>query len=123
MQPYKNIYLWKRADEFVKACYLVTNDFPSEEKFGVTSQLRRAALSVVLNIVEGNAWSTTKELIRFLIISRGSLAECSYLLELSKHLGYLSENKYNEIESIRNNVSYLLQQSLSGLQEKQNTTS
>ncbi|MDP2631502.1 MAG: four helix bundle protein [Candidatus Uhrbacteria bacterium] len=114
-KPYHDNFLWQRSDAFVKLTYAFTKDFPKEELYGIISQLRRAALSVPLNVVEGNARSSTKELIRFLIIARGSLAECSYLLELSRDLGYLSEEKYNNIEYVRNHISYLLQQSLNSL--------
>lgn len=81
---YEQLIVWQRSDEFLKLIYKTTVRFPSDEKFGVTSQLRRAALSIVLNIVEGQARGSNKDFRRFLIIARASLAECTYLLDFAK---------------------------------------
>ena len=81
---YEQLIVWQRSDEFLKLIYKTTVRFPSDEKFGVTSQLRRAALSIVLNIVEGQALGSNKDFRRFLIIARASLAECTYLLDFAK---------------------------------------
>lgn len=114
---YKQLIVWQKADEFVKLVYLVTKDFPSEEKFGVTSQLRRASLSVPLNIVEGQARASDKDFVRFLVISRASLMESAYLLELSKYFGYLDEDMYNKSESLRREVGYLLSRTISSIRD------
>ncbi len=76
------------ADGLVLRVYQATRSFPPEEIYGLTSQLRRAALSVPTNIVEGYARGGTKELVRFLTISLGSLAETKYLLSVAERLGY-----------------------------------
>ncbi len=114
-QRYHELRVWQRADEFVQTVYLHTKNFPYDERFGVTSQLRRAAVSIVLNIVEGQARGTTKDFIRFLMMSRGSIAESAYLLELSSKLKYLSEKEFTVLESKCTQTSYLLQQLITSL--------
>ncbi len=111
-RPYERMVVWQRSDEYLKLVYRATKDFPSEERFGIVSQWRRAALSIVLNIVEGLARSTKKDKARFLLISRGSLAECTYLGDISRALGYLSVEQYNEIEQVRGRASFLLQRTI-----------
>ena len=93
--------MWQKADELVVLIYKITRAFPADEKYGLTSQLRRAALSVALNIVEGYARSNIGDLRRFLDISLGSLAEVEYLLELSLKLKYLDQDNYERLEEIR----------------------
>jgi len=114
-QPYHKNYTWKIADLFVKECYLLLHKFPDDERFNMTSQLRRASLSVPLNIVEGNARKSRKELQRFLYIARGSVTECAYLLELARDFRYITIEEHQEIEKRRSNVSFLLQKTLDSL--------
>lgn len=87
--------------------------------FGLTSQLRRAAVSVAANIVEGQAKNYRKEFFRFLDISNGSLTEVEYYLELALDLGYLTENDYNEIETLRREAGYLLYKFMNSLRHTQ----
>lgn len=115
-QPYESLLAWKRADGLVIAVYSATKTFPRDELYGITSQLRRAVLSVPLNIVEGRARKGTREYLRFLFIARGSLTECAYLLDISHRLNYLSEDKFVFLEKSRNEVSYLLQRLIDSLQ-------
>ena len=77
--------------ELVSAVYGVTVDFPDTERYGLTSQMRRAAVSVPANIAEGAARSGTRELIHFLSIASGSLSELDTLVELAGKLGYLAD--------------------------------
>lgn len=90
-KPHKNLDAWKFSFDFVKLIYTATANFPSEEKFGLTSQLRRACLSVPANITEGTGRKSTKEFINFLSIALGSVAELDTLILLSKELKYISE--------------------------------
>ena len=94
---WKNLEIWKLADELAYEVYEATRIFPQEEKFGITSQLRRASLSVPTNIVEGYSRKGDKELANFINISLGSLAETKYLLHFSHRLSYLQDEKYDEI--------------------------
>lgn len=100
--------VWKKADEMALMVYKATKSFPREEIYGVTSQLRRAVLSIPTNIVEGYFRSGDKELHRFINISLGSLAETKYLIYFSERLGYLTQKKYAELKSRFDKVGNLL---------------
>lgn len=90
MKPHKNLNSWIISFAFVKDIYLATNSFPSDERFGLTSQLRRAAVSIPVNIAEGAARKGSKEFIQFLHISLGSSTEIDTLILLSIELGYIN---------------------------------
>lgn len=96
---WKNLDVWKLSDELAYNVYLTSRDFPKEEVYGITSQLRRAALSIPTNIVEGYSRKGDKELSHFLSISIGSMAETKYLLYFSHRLEYINDNKYDEIKN------------------------
>jgi four helix bundle protein len=87
---YRDLVVWQRGIELAKRVYNVTQRFPSEEKFGLVSQMRRAAVSVPSNIAEGQARHTTKEFIQFVSHAEGSLAELDTQLRLAVELGYCS---------------------------------
>ena len=95
---WKKLKVWKIADELARKVYLKTRNFPREELFGLASQIRRAALSIPTNIVEGYSRRSDRELTQFLNISFGSLAETKYLLYFSHSLNYLSDEDYKELE-------------------------
>jgi four helix bundle protein len=88
MRDHTRLRVFQFADGLVCQTYLATRRFPSDEQFGLTSQMRRAAISVVANIIEGCARSTEKEYLRFLDIAYGSVKELEYYLELSERLDY-----------------------------------
>ena len=108
MQDYHNLLVWKRALGFVKLVYRLTKLFPKDEMYGMVSQLRRAAVSVLANIAEGRGKSSDKDFARFLYISKGSLNECQCYFELAKELEYINEEQFNYIENKRGEVGYLL---------------
>jgi four helix bundle protein len=87
-KTYRDVVAWQKAHRFVLSVYRLTAKFPRHGLFGLTSQLRRAALSVPANIAEGFTRETDAEKLRFLTIARGSMEECSYYLLLSRDLGY-----------------------------------
>ena len=89
MQRFTQLKVWQRSHEFALAIYRLTGKFPTAERFGITTQLRRAALSVPTNIAEGSKRLGRQEFARFLNIAEGSLAEMEYLLMFSRDLGYL----------------------------------
>ena len=97
MRPHQKLDLWKRAIDFVVAIYRLTERFPKEEKFGLTSQLRRAAVSVAANIAEGAARTSLKEFMQFLSHSQGSASEVDTELLIASRLGYLSERDYLDL--------------------------
>ena len=110
--------VWKKAHELVLEIYKVTVNFPREEIYGLTSQLKRAAMSVPSNIVEGNARRTTKDYIHFLYTSRGSLEEVRYDILLAQELQFLSVRAYHHLEQLAETVSKLLNGLVSSLERK-----
>lgn len=106
MARHKDLIVFKKSDELAYRIYKVTEAFPKTEIFGITSQIRRAALSIPTNIVEGYARKSRKELSHFLNIALGSLAETEYLLNFSKRLGYYRED-ISEIDSLLEEVGKL----------------
>src|SRR6056297_1286945 len=102
------LIVWQRSHELVLKIYEVTKDFPKDEQFGLTSQIRRAAVSIPSNIVEGKARNSNKDFKRFLLISRGSLEEVKYQVLLAKDLKYIDENIYREIYKNMDEVGKLL---------------
>ena len=93
---FTKLRVWQKAHEVALDVYKLTANFPRQEQFCLTQQLRRAAISVPSNIVEGKARGFIKEYIRFLLIARGSLEEITYQILLAKDLGYLEEDVYHE---------------------------
>ncbi len=89
MQDFNKLQVWQRSHKMVLALYRATRTFPSDERFGTTSQLRRAALSIPTNIAEGSRRATAKDYSRFLNIAEGSLGETEYLVSRSRELNYL----------------------------------
>jgi len=90
MQRFQDLKVWQRSHALVLELYRQTQGFPGEERFGLVSQLRRAAASVPTNIAEGSKRQRRPDYARFLNIAEGSLAETEYLVLLSSDLGYLS---------------------------------
>ena len=90
---HRNLRAWQQAVELVSAIYRLTASFPEAERYGLTSQMRRAAVSVPANIAEGAARSGPKELLYFLSIAAGSLSELDTLAELAAKLGFIADAK------------------------------
>ena len=97
MKPHKKLNSWIKSFEFVTEIYLVTRQFPAEEKFGITSQIRRASVSVPVNIAKGAARKGLKEFIHFLHISLGSLSELDTLILLSKELNFITDKNFEQL--------------------------
>lgn len=102
---HEKLEIWKDSIILVTNIYKLTKEFPSEERYGLTDQIRRAMISVPANIAEGSGRGTKKEFRQFLLISRGSLQEVNTLLLIAKNLSYLSESKY---QAFRTDILYLL---------------
>ena len=112
MGTHEKLDVWKLSVDFVTRIYKITQSFPSEEKFGLTNQMRRAAVSIPSNIAEGAARQSDKENIQFLYISLGSLSELETQLIISQNLGYCdSKEIITEIRTIKskliNYIKYL----------------
>ena len=91
MQRFVDLKVWQRSHELALAIYRMTESFPRDERFGLTSQIRRAATSVPTNIAEGSRRQRASDYARFLNIAESSLAEVEYLLMLARDLGYVGE--------------------------------
>ncbi len=109
MRDYKKLIVWERAHKLAVNVYKLTNTYPKEELFGITSQLRRAVISIPTNIAEGCGRKSEKEFSRFLSIAAGSASETEYLIILSSELNFLSKDlaepliiEINEIKKMLN---------------------
>ena len=105
---FRRLEVVKEAHLLVKVIYEVTKKFPRDELFGLTSQLRRAVVSVPTNIIEGQARAGRREFLNFLNIANGSLVEVEYLLGLSSDLDYFKKEDYDRIENQRRKVAVCL---------------
>jgi len=99
MQDFRKLNVWVKAHKLVIIIYRITNNFPDIEKFGITSQIRRAGVSIPTNIAEGAGRKGDIEFSRFLHIAFSSANEVEYLSLLSYDLGYLDNEKYQEVQN------------------------
>src|SRR3990172_9209856 len=97
LKSYRDLEVWKKSIEWVERIYLASRSFPPEEKFGLTSQIRRAAVSVAANIAEGAARTGTGEFLQSLSVASGSLAEVETLLILAGRLQVMPETAMQEL--------------------------
>jgi len=104
-KSFEDILIWQKAHQFVLDVYRLTENFPKHELFGLTSQLRRAAVSIPANFAEGFRKVGRPDKLRFYNIAQGSLEECRYYLRLSKDLGY---GETDSMRSILEEVSKML---------------
>jgi len=108
MRPHEKLDVWKKAIDFVVAVYKVTEGFPKEEKFGLTSQLRRAAVSIPANIAEGAGRKSSKEFAHFLSNSQGSASEVETELLIASKLSYIQEAKYLSLRSALDEIGRMI---------------
>jgi four helix bundle protein len=108
VKTHRDLLAWQKGMALAKAVYEATKAFPKEELFGLTSQIRRAAVSVPANIAEGSGRGSTKEFLQFLMIARGSLAEVETLLLLAKDLSMVSGEAFAKLEILINEISALI---------------
>ena len=111
---FRDLIAWQKGMELTEMVYKITSSFPKEELYGITSQMRRSAVSIPSNIAEGQLRNSRKEFIQFLSIALGSCAELSTQLELSKRLRYLTESDFERISE----VIYEVMKVLHGLRRK-----
>src|SRR3989344_6577544 len=107
-QTYKDLIVWQKAMDLVVKIYQLTDKFPKEEVYGITSQIRRCAISIPSNIAEGKLRSSDKETRRFLLISFGSGGELETQLEISKRLNKTKDLNYTEVDSLLDEIMRML---------------
>lgn len=107
-KPHKKLDVWKLSMELSRAVYRLTAGFPSEERFGLVSQMRRAAVSVPSNLAEGAARVSTSEFRQFLSIARSSLSELDTQLDLSLELGFITEQARSDIDRLLTRIDKML---------------
>jgi four helix bundle protein len=98
IQSFKDLEVWKKAMDLVTVIYAASSEFPADERFGLTSQVRRAGVSIPSNIAEGQARHGPKEFLHFLHIARGSLAEVRTQLEIALRLSFLASDRFAKLE-------------------------
>jgi four helix bundle protein len=108
MGNFRELVVWRRAQDLALAVYRSTSSFPKEERYGLIAQMRRAAVSVSSNIAEGCGRQGDRELVRFLHIARGSVRELECQLLLSRDLGYMHSAVYAKLDSESQEISRML---------------
>ncbi|MDZ4862802.1 MAG: four helix bundle protein, partial [Gemmatimonadota bacterium] len=102
MHPFERFDAWTHCHRFTLAVYAATRTWPTDERFGLISQIRRAAVSAEVNIAEGSAKRGPREFRRYLDISLGSLSETACLIRIAADLGYLTKPEADSLEALRN---------------------
>ena len=105
---FKDIIAWQKGYEFVLLTYKVTRQFPDFEKYGLSSQFQRAAVSIIANIAEGYKKLSKADKLRFMNISQGSLEECRCYIMLSKDLGYINDDEFQSLTFSIDGASFYL---------------
>nr|WP_325289140.1 four helix bundle protein [uncultured Bacteroides sp.] len=104
IKTHKDLLVWKKGIDLVEQIYKFTKQFPKEELYGITNQMRRCAVSISANIAEGSGRKNKAEFIQFLHIALGSASELETHLIISQRLGFLSINSYDEIMNALNEI-------------------
>ena len=118
---FEDLGVWQKAHQLVLSVYRITGSFPAEERFGLTSQMRRAAVSVPANLAEGFKKRGVRDKLNFYNIAQGSLEELRYYLILSKDLGYVPENR--QMIEITDEIARMLHGLIRAVAEGANETS
>ncbi len=122
VENFKDLLVWQQGMEVARLIYLLARKFPADEKYGLTSQLKRAAVSVPSNIAEGHARDSLKDYLRFLSISAGSLAETETQLRLAVNLGYIAGEEVKEVLDLNEKTLRMLRNLQRSLAEKLSPT-
>jgi four helix bundle protein len=116
MHNFKKLNVWTKSIALVKEIYLITNKFPKTEQYGLSSQMKRAAVSIPANIAEGSAKSSDKDFSRFLEFSLGSICELETLIIIAKELNYINEETHHSIDKQVQEVQLMIKGFISKLQ-------
>ena len=107
-KPHKKLDVWKKSIELVQKIYELTKTLPKIEEYGLTNQMRRAAISIPANISEGAARQTKKEFMQFLHMAQGSLSELDTHIEIAQRLYYVKEVSLRELSALMNDIDKML---------------
>jgi four helix bundle protein len=118
VKSYRDLRVWQDGVDFVAVVYRATESFPTREQYGLTSQLRRSAVSIPANVAEGHARMSTREYLRFVSISLGSLAETETHITVARKLGYLSTEQERPLLATCDALSRMLHGLCKSLQTK-----
>ena len=118
IQSYQDLMAWRKAMDLVTEVYKITHNFPREEIFGLTSQLRRAAVSVPSNIAEGQGRTSRKEFLYFLGNAKGSLSEAETQILIARNLGYIDKEGINDLLNLAAEVGRILNGLMASLRNK-----
>ena len=108
MKSYRDLIVWQKSMKMVTLIYQILKQFPNDEKFGLTSQIKRSSVSIPSNIAEGYGRNYTKDYCRFLQIARGSLFECQTQLQIGINLNFINENQLQEIKVLSTEIEKML---------------
>jgi four helix bundle protein len=108
INSHKDLIVWQKSIKLCKTIYEITKSFPKEEVYGLTSQMRRSAVSIPSNIAEGRSRGTRKDFAQFLRIALGSASELETQIEIARELSYLNEQNVREINSLLDEVSKMI---------------
>jgi four helix bundle protein len=107
-KPHKKLDVWKLSMDMVSSIYRLTSGFPAHELYGLTNQIRRAAISIPSNISEGAARQTKKEFANFLHMAQGSLSELDTQLEIALNLGYIDDEQRRDLDGSLDRIDKML---------------
>ena len=108
MRPHTKLDVWKKAVEFTVDIYKITNAFPNDERFGLTSQIRRASVSIAANIAEGAGRKSDREFLRSLSMAQGSASEVDTEVLIAHRLGYMDEEVCNEVAARLDDIGRMI---------------
>lgn len=117
MKSYRDLIVWQKSLTLVTEIYKLTHKFPDDEKFGLSSQIKRSAISIPSNIAEGYGRNYRKDYIRFLQISRGSLFECQTQLEIAINLNFINIENVKEVNDLTFEIEKMLNSLINKLGE------
>ncbi len=122
VKSFTDLLVWQKSMNLIEQVYLLVANFPREEKYGLSDQVRRSSVSIAANIAEGHGRSSTKYYLQFLRISKGSANELYTLLNIALRVNYVSQEEFNEIISSLNEVSKMLSGLVNSLNRKLSRT-
>lgn len=118
IETYRDLEAWKLAIRLTKFIYRASEKFPADERFGLTSQIRRAAVSVASNIAEGWGRGTTSDYARFLRMARGSIFEVETQIVIARELGFIGDEVFNPVDELLRDTGRVLAGLLRSIEKK-----